>query len=452
MIQIPPDILNKYKHTLSQQSISIQKQPYFIKWFRYYWDFCMKYNFNKGNPKSLPHFIKKLESKKQSKFKLIQASDAIRIFYEMNGDSSLAFVDGENNGRNNAIPLNETLKTYNNTPSPNKFDTQLSQTVSIKEKWELALTSLSNEIKVRHYSPRTLKSYRGWTIKFQKYIFFKNPDFLDTKDVKLFLTHLAVERKVAASSQNLAFNSLLFFYRHVLGKEFGKVDGVVRAKKRPYIPVVLSREEVHRILLNLPYPYDLVVGLLYGCGLRLFECLNLRVNNFNFDAGVLTIHDGKGKKDRTVPISEKLAPQLKSHMDRVYHLHQMDLGSGYDGAFMFDSIEKKYKNAGKQFIWQWFFPGKNLTRTKDGQEIRRYHLHETHIQKAIRDAVTRARLTKRATAHTFRHSFASHLLESGYDIRTIQELLGHSDVRTTMIYTHTVKKKPLKEVKSPLDL
>ena len=452
MIQIPPDILNKYRHALSQQSIPVQKQPYFIEWFRYYWDFCMKYNFNKNNPKTLSYFIKNFESKKQIPFNLRQASDAIHIFYEMSGDDSSTFVHGENNRGNNTTPLNETVKPYRTPPAPNKVDTQVPQTISKKEKWDQALTSLANEIKVRNYSSKTLKSYRVWTIKFQHFICFKSPELLDTKDVKLFLTHLAVEKKVAASSQNLAFNSLLFFYRHVLGKEFGKADGVVRAKKRPNIPVVLSREEVHRILLSLPYPYDLVVGLLYGCGLRLFECLNLRVNNFNFDAGVLTIHDGKGKKDRTVPISEKLAPKLKSHMDRVYHLHQMDLGCGYDGAFMFDSIEKKYKNAGKQFIWQWYFPGKNLTRTKDGQEIRRSHLHETHVQKAIRDAVSNARLTKRATAHTFRHSFASHLLESGYDIRIIQELLGHTDVRTTMIYTHTVKAKPLKEVKSPLDL
>ena len=322
---------------------------------------------------------------------------------------------------------------------------------NLKEKWKNALTALTHEIQVRHYSPRTLKSYRNWNIDFQKFVHFKAPESLDTDDVKQFLTHLAVERKVSASSQNLAFNALLFFYRHVLGKEFGKVDGVVRAKKCPYIPVVLSRDEVDRVLLNLPYPYDLTVKLLYGCGLSLFECLNLRVDNFNFDGGVLTIHDGKGKKDRTVPIPDMLTSELKSHMDRVYHLHQMDLGSGYDGAFMFDSIEKKYKKAGKEFIWQWFFPAKNLTRTKDAKEIRRSHLHESHVQRAIKDAVARARLTKRVTAHTFRHSFASHLLEAGYDIRTIQELLGHSDVRTTMIYTRTVKAKPQKAIKSPLD-
>jgi len=181
MFQIPPGFLNKYKYTLSQKAIPVQKQSYFIKWFRYYWNFCLKYNFNKSDPKSLPHFIKKLESKKQSKFNLIQASDAIRIFYEMTGESFPAFGHESNNRGNNATPLNETAKPYLNPPSPNKVDTQVSQTVSMKEKWDKALTSLANEIKVRHYSPKTLKSYRGWTIKFQKFICFKNPDLLDTK-------------------------------------------------------------------------------------------------------------------------------------------------------------------------------------------------------------------------------------------------------------------------------
>jgi integron integrase len=321
-----------------------------------------------------------------------------------------------------------------------------------KQKWQEAVAALANEIKVRHYSPKTLKSYRTWVYKIQAFLNSKAPESLDSEDVKRFLTHLAVEMKVSASSQNQAFNALLFFYRHVLGKEFGKIEGVVRAKKRPYIPVVLSKEEVHRVLENLPYPYDLVVKLLYGCGLRLFECLNLRVNNFNFDGGILTIHDGKGKKDRTLPIPDSIKTELKAHMERVYNLHQMDLAKKYDGAFMFDRIEIKYKNAGKEYIWQWFFPAKVLTYVKESKEHRRYHLHETHVQRAIKKAVGKARLTKRATAHTFRHSFASHLLEANYDIRTIQELLGHSDIRTTMIYTHTVKSRTLKEAQSPLDL
>ncbi len=274
---------------------------------------------------------------------------------------------------------------------------------------------------------------------------------LSVSDVKDFLTFLAVKRKVAVSTQNQAFNALLFLFRHVLNREFGKIDGVVRAKRKPYIPVVLSREEIDVVMANLKYPYDLVVKLLYGCGLRLFECLNLRMQSFNFDFGILTVHDGKGKKDRTVPLPQVIMPDIKEHLEKVKALHDKDLDEGYAGAFMFDLIEKKYKNCAREFVWQWFFPAKILTFVPDTSEFRRYHLHERHVQKAIKRAVNKAKICKRATAHTFRHSFASHLLQANYDIRTIQELLGHSDVRTTMIYTHTVKSQTIKEAKSPLD-
>jgi len=274
---------------------------------------------------------------------------------------------------------------------------------------------------------------------------------ISTDDVKEYLTFLAVKRKVSASTQNQAFNALLFFFRHVMDKEFGKVDGVVRAKQKPYIPVVLSREEIDAVLMHLSPPYDLVVKLLYGCGLRLFECLNLRVHCFNFDAEVLTVHDGKGKKDRTVPLPQTLFPDLRAHLETVKDQHQRDLVRNYNGVFMPNALEKKYKNAPKELIWQWFFPAIQLTYVEKTGEYRRYHLHETHVQKALRQAVRKARIAKRASAHTFRHSFASHLLQANYDIRTIQELLGHSDVRTTMIYTHTVKSRTIKEAKSPLD-
>ncbi len=243
----------------------------------------------------------------------------------------------------------------------------------------------------------------------------------------------------------------MFFYRHVLQKEFGKIDGVVRAKLKPYIPVVLSREEIEEILTYLEPPYDLVVKLLYGCGLRLFECLGLRVHCINFDAGVLTVHDGKGKKDRTLPLPKKILPELQGHLETLKDLHQRDLKRKYAGVFLVNALEQKYKNASKEFPWQWYFPAKQLTLEKKTREYRRYHLHKTHVQKAIREAVRKAQLPKRASAHTFRHSFASHLLQANYDIRTIQELLGHSDVRTTMIYTHTIKSQTKKDAKSPLD-
>ncbi len=202
---------------------------------------------------------------------------------------------------------------------------------------------------------------------------------------------------------------------------------------------------------HLSYPYDLVVRLLYGCGLRLFECLNLRIHNFNFDETILTVHDEKGKKDRTGPLAQSIMPELKSHLNNVMELHQAELKSGYAGAFMIGLLDKKYKNASKELIWQWFFPAKTLTFVPKTKEYKRYHLHSTHVSSAIRTAVRKARILKRVSAHSFRHSFASHLLQANYDIRTIQELLGHSDVRTTMIYTHTVKSITTKEAKSPID-
>lgn len=198
-------------------------------------------------------------------------------------------------------------------------------------------------------------------------------------------------------------------------------------------------------------PYSLVVKTLYGCGLRLFECLKLRVHNFNFDAGVLTIHDGKGQKDRTVPLPQSILPELMAQLERLKRLHEQDLSANYAGMFLDHLLEKKYKNAAKEFIWQWFFPQKTLTLVEGSNEKRRYHIHESHVQKAIRAAVLKAKLTKRVSSHTFRHSFATHLLQANYDIRTIQEMLGHSDVRTTMIYTHCVPSRTLKEMKSPLD-
>ena len=312
-------------------------------------------------------------------------------------------------------------------------------------------TLLEMILKLRHYSPKTLRSYRGWARQFQNFTMSKDPRLLSSSDVKDFLTFLAVKRKVSASSQNQAFNALLFLFRHIIKKEFGDMKDIPRAKRKPYIPVVLSRDEIDAITIPLSYPYDLVVKLLYGCGLRLFECMNLRVGCFNFDTGILTVHDGKGKKDRTVPLPETIIPELKKHLERVIDLFQEDLDSGYAGAFLFDSIERKYKNAAKELVWQWFFPAKTLTFVPDKKEYRRYHLHDTHVQKAIKRAVNKAKIPKRASAHTFRHSFASHLLQANYDIRTIQELLGHSDVRTTMIYTHTIKSQTIKDAKSPLD-
>jgi site-specific recombinase XerD len=205
------------------------------------------------------------------------------------------------------------------------------------------------------------------------------------------------------------------------------------------------------VLCHLSAPYALVVKLLYGCGLRVFECVKLRLHNFNFDEKILTIHDGKGKKDRTVPLPLAILPELTAQIERVKELHEKDLAAGCAGVFMDDLLEKKYPSSPRELRWQWFFPQQSLTMVPETKEHRRYHLHESHVQKAIRAATWKAKLLKRVSAHTFRHSFATALLQANYDIRTIQEMLGHSDVRTTMIYTHCVPSKTMKDRKSPLD-
>ena len=431
MKQIPSNIRILYDAHLNDKAIPKRDHFYYRKWLRYYLDFCLKYRIKHNSKESLSRFIMKLKEKKQTNQQQKQAFHAISLYYELgsiNSEREASFK-----GKNKEL---STKKEY--------FELT-------KANWVPVYNDLESEIKLRHYSPKTLRSYRGWARQFQNYTRSKDPALLSTPDVKDFLTFLAVKRKVSASSQNQAFNGLLFLFRHVLKKEFGDLKDVPRAKRKPYIPVVLSREEIDAIISNLSYPFDLVVKLLYGCGLRLFECLNLRVGCFNFDTGILTVHDGKGKKDRTVPFPEKTIPESKDHLKSVIALHQKDLAAEYAGTFLPELLGKKYKNAAKELVWQWFFPAKTLTFIPDTNEYRRYHLHESHVQKAIKRAVNKARIPKRASTHTFRHSFASHLLQANYDIRTIQELLGHSDVRTTMIYTHTIKSQTMKEAKSPLD-
>ena len=274
----------------------------------------------------------------------------------------------------------KNLETFNKPANQNNKARQKSSVGLTKEKklWVKIYNDLDTAIKVRHYSPRTYKTYAGWVRQFQHFMHEKAPESLTIDDVKSFLTHLAVKRKVSSSTQNQAFNALLFLFKHILHKEF-KVEGVVRAKQRKYIPVVLSREEIDRILQHLPYPYDLVVKLLYGCGLRLFECLQLRINHLNFDAMILTVHDGKGQKDRTVPLPASILDELRAQVGRVHNLHEIDLRSGYHGTFMFGAFEKKSPNAAKEFIWQWLFPAKSLTVVPETDERKRYHLHPSHV-------------------------------------------------------------------------
>ncbi len=316
--------------------------------------------------------------------------------------------------------------------------------------WDDIIARLADEISTRHYSRKTLQHYANWTRKFQSYLANKDPEKLSSQEVKCYLTYLAVNCKVSASTQNLAFNALLFLYRHILKKDFGDHRDIPRAKKSSYIPVVLSHDEVQEVFARMKHPCQLIAKLQYGCGLRRFEAVKVRVKDFNFDSGLLTLK-GKGGKSRVVPIPNRILPELLAQLAFVRKLHVGDLTTGFNGVFLEDQLEKKYPNAAKEFQWQWFFPQESLTVVASSGEKRRYHVHDSLFQDAFYDAVRKAHLTKRVTTHTLRHSFATHLLQANYDIRTIQTLLGHADVRTTMIYTHCVPSKTIKELKSPLD-
>jgi len=471
MLKLPTSLLQKFDSLLLKRSFSDEHRAAYKKWLRFYWDFCHKYQHDILHSNSLLLFLQKLQCKNQSVQQQNQAKHSVSLFLEMYAGSDQQQITDENE------PKSSQQKTSHSVvaSAPNDYQSSHSSlvqspveqnysnhskanvsTVSHSSEetgtsWEFVFNQLVNEIKIRHYSPKTLKAYRGYIRQLQTFTKSKNYKKLSQQDVIDFLTFLAVEKQVSASSQNLAFNSLLFLFKQVLKKEFGEIKGVVRAKRKPYIPVVLSRQEIDLIFDHLDDPVNLVAKLLYGCGLRLFECLKLRVQDFNFDAGIVTIHNGKGKKDRTVPIPQSIVPELQKQLQKVAAVHEADLKSNYSGTFLPDQLERKYKNAAKEFIWQWFFPANSLTLLSETKEQRRYHVHETVVSKAIKRAVNNAHITKRATAHTFRHSFASHLLQANYDIRTIQELLGHSDVRTTMIYTHTVQSRTLKQSKSPLD-
>ena len=269
-------------------------------------------------------------------------------------------------------------------------------------------------------------------------------------EVGEFLTHLAVQRKVSASTQNQALNAIVFLYHEVLGQELGEIGSFQRAKRPILQPLVLTREEVQKVLLHLQGEKKLMSGLLYGAGLRLMECLHLRVKDLDFGYGQIAVHDGKGRKDRVTMLPGTLINPLKTQLKKVKDCFNLDINEGFFGVSMPEALSRKYPNAAKEWAWQYVFPASKRGIDPRSGAVKRHHIHETVLQRAVKQAVRSAGITKPATCHTFRRSFATHLIEDGYDIRTVQELLGHKDVSTTMIYTHVLNCGG-KGVRSPLD-
>lgn len=306
-------------------------------------------------------------------------------------------------------------------------------------------------LRYHHYAYRTEQTYCNWIVRFlQFYGMKRHPKDMDEREVERFLSDLATQGKVAASTQRQALNALVFLYRDVLDKELGGI-GHIRSKKRRKPPTVLTQKEVQRVLNCMDGTHLLMAQLLYGCGLRLMECIRLRIQDVDFGQGRVFVRGGKGNKDRTVVLPEAIRPRLADHIARVEALHEKDLREGFGSVYIPESLARKYANACREIGWQYVFPSKKRSEDPRSGIVRRHHVKESGLQKAVKVAVRRAGITKRVGCHTLRHSYATHLLENGMNIRMVQELMGHSNVETTEIYTH-VMDKDLDQVKSPLDL
>jgi integron integrase len=312
------------------------------------------------------------------------------------------------------------------------------------------LDRVRHAIRMRHYSPSTEKAYVGWI---RRYILFhkkKHPREMGKEEIAVYLSFLAEKGRVSASTQNQALSALLFLYNEVLGQEPGLVDGVVRAKRPSRLPVVLTPGEVAAILAEMRGTPRLMASLLYGAGLRLMECARLRVKDIDFERGEILVRDGKGQKDRVTVLPDGVREPLRAHLAHVRRVHDRELERGGGSVELPDAVGRKYPNAAWEWAWQWVFPASRPYVDGETGIRRRHHLHQSVLQRAVKEAVRISGIAKPAACHTLRHSFATHLLESGSDIRTIQELLGHRDVSTTMIYTHVLNRGG-RGVKSPLD-
>lgn len=311
------------------------------------------------------------------------------------------------------------------------------------------LDQVRNTIRALHYSRKTEHAYCYWIRFFIRYHRNRHPSTMNCSEVSSFLTFLAVNRKVSASTQNQALNAIVFLYRRVLETPLDNIENVIRAKRSRRIPVVMSREEIRQVFRFLQQPYLLMAGLMYGSGLRLMETLRLRIKDIDMEHRAILVRAGKGNKDRVTILPDTLVPDIKHAIARVELLHRRDIAEGFGEVQMPYALDRKYPGEARSLHWQFLFAADRRSRDPVSEGIKRHHVFETSIQRAVKHAVGQAHIGKPASCHTFRHSFATHLLEDGYDIRTVQELLGHNDVKTTQIYTHVIKRGG-NAVRSPL--
>ncbi|MEN8142880.1 MAG: integron integrase [Thermodesulfobacteriota bacterium] len=344
----------------------------------------------------------------------------------------------------------EALRLYLFYQSQKKREADQGKDMDRFVAWRHLAEEMVRGLRLRHRAISTEKAYLSWLRMFYKFLDGKSADELVNEDIRDFMSYLAVERKVSANTQNQAFNAIVFFFKHILGKDPGNIGASVRAKPGKRLPVVLTKEETDKVFSYMAGTNLLMAKLIYGCGLRGGECFRLRIKDLDLECGSLTVRAGKGDKDRVTVLPISLLDELKGQLDRVREQFDQDRLNNIEGVYLPDSLERKYQNAGKEWAWFWVFPSEKHSVDPRSGKLRRHHVNSSNVRRSFKGALRKAAIAKHASVHTLRHSFATHLLEDGYDIRTIQDLLGHKDVKTTQIYTH-VAGKNITGVRSPLD-
>jgi len=410
-------MLDKFKGYLVQKGdINPNYVPYYVKWVAGCYSFFNASGITRLNTDQKRQYLSDI-SKNHEDWQVKQADTALRLYdYFLSHELTAETQGTSEEGRD----------------------------------WTAIKVKFQEALRLRHKAYSTEKTYIFWVRGFWAFVKGKNPALLEGRDLQDFLSHLAVDKKVSASTQNQALNAIVFLYRHVLGKNIDNELSAVRAHYRRKLPVVLSLKEIERIFDHMTGLQRLMAMLIYGCGLRLQECLRLRIKDIDLEQNIVIVRSGKGDKDRRTILPEALKDDLIRHISEVRSLYDKDRKDNISGVWLPGALDKKYPNAGKEWAWFWLFPSKSLSVDPHTLFVRRHHVHQTSLQKAFYDALGKSGIAKQASIHTLRHSFATHLLESGYDIRTIQELLGHQNLQTTMIYTHVASKNIL-GVRSPLD-
>ncbi len=395
-----------------QYKVSSYRSPYFLNWIKMYLEF--KESSSLENPEE--GFFKELDDK-YIDWQVDQAERAVNIY-----QSYTRKINIKSSGSSN----------------------------DAKIAWREIISAVKYELRLQNKSQQTERSYLYWIKKFSNYTGSLDPLKVDQSDLKSFLTYLAVERSVAVSTQKQSFNAILFLFRYILDKKIDNLESVTKSRAKKRLPIVLSQTEIVSIINLLENPYRLMAEIIYGGGLRLSECLNLRIKDIDFENKILTIRSGKGDKDRQTLLSAKAAVSLKEHIQKIRIYFEDDRYEKRPGVELPKALERKFPNAGKEWAWFWVFPSAKISVDPRSYIARRHHLYSSSLQKAFKGALQKSGIPKNASVHTLRHSFATHLIENGYDIRTIQDLLGHANVSTTMIYTHIASRNKLGVI-SPMD-